>query len=367
MKKILSFMILFLLLFNFITCAADSRSFEIYNVDMKNEYINSTKYLNYKFDLNRLNKEKIFKVKYEIEKRVKNITNKYKSISNEELSFTLIIGSVIALTIILIMFENKKQNEAIKKYRSEYLFHSSIKYIDAPSNTSPVLVNLLINGDNISREMLIYTLFYLCNLGYYTIEEVKYTERECNNKIGSDLIFKRDITKNSPREHHLNFIIELFFAYEINNEFSLMNIQRALIKKSEIRYFTSKLDEWKVEVIKDARELYFFKTIGKKEVLTNEAYYEKLKWLSYKEFIEKSINSNVNLIEIEKVNTVLVYAKALGINKLTSEELINAVISKSNLDKGLDDKYINNTNNYNYYLEYMNNMEYIYNIVASDD
>ena len=43
--------------------------------------------------------------------------------------FILIVGGIITLIVILVVSENKKRNEAIKKYRNEYNFISNIKYI----------------------------------------------------------------------------------------------------------------------------------------------------------------------------------------------------------------------------------------------
>lgn len=291
--------------------------------------------------------------------------------NNEGALFTLIITGVIVIILIIIIIDNKKQNEAIEKYRNGYKFSTNVKNIDSPSNMSPALVNLLINSKNISREMISSALFYLCKLGYYSVREVKYTEKGFfSDKVKNDLIFKRDIKRNSPSQPHLNFIVELFFIYETNNEFSLNNIQKCLTKRSEARYFASKLNEWKNIVSQDAKQLDFFTTIRKKEVLTNEAYSEKLKWLTYKDYIESIINSNENLIEMKKVDTMLVYVRALGINKSAIETFTNTLIRRKLLGNDLSMNLVDNTNNsccYDYYLTFMNNMEYIYKLVTADN
>ncbi|MGL5084795.1 MAG: DUF2207 family protein, partial [Clostridium sp.] len=189
------------------------------------------------------------------------------SSQNEGTFFTLIIGGVIVLILILIRSENKKQTKAIEKYRSEYKFTTNNKYVEPPSNISPALVNLLLYNKEISRDMISSTLFYLCNLGYYSVKELKSTEKGLlGKKYKYDLIFKRDVNINSPSEPHLNFIIELFYSYEKNNEFSLMEIEESLKKSSEVKYFANKLNEWRVEVIKDSKEREFFIMVGNREV-----------------------------------------------------------------------------------------------------
>ncbi|MGL5352560.1 MAG: DUF2207 domain-containing protein, partial [Clostridium sp.] len=283
------------------------------------------------------------------------------------ISFVIV---VITLIVVVAIRENRKQSEAVEKYRSEYGFVSNIKYIEPPSNISPALVNLLMYDKNISREILSSTLFYLCNLGYYNVEEVEYSEKGFfGDKVKKDLRFKRNINKISPRENHLAFIIELFLAYETNNEFSLLEIQSLLKNRSEGRDFIDKLNEWKVEVIEDAKLQGYFTTIRNKEVLTNEFYNEKLKWLSYKEFVESSINIKERLNEVNTADTILIYAKALGINNVAIENYINKLISSAKRDNNLDMNQLNNMNNayyFNYYLIYMDNMNSIYHTVTPD-
>ena len=279
--------------------------------------------------------------------------------------FILIVGGIIALIVILVVSENKKRNEAIKKYRNEYNFISNIQYIEPPSRISPALVNLLIGKKNISQEILSSTLFYLCNLGYYNIEQLKYTEKGfLSNKADNDLVFKRNINKTLPKEAHLNFIIKWFSIYEIDNEFSLINIQNLLKKESKAKIFLKKLNEWKVKVGEDAKLQGFFTIIGNRETLTNEFYNEKLKWLSYKGFIENTINLKERLNEFNTADTILLYARALGINNASIEHYINELIitAKRASERDMDSlNYINRTYYFNYYLIHMNTMNSIYN------
>lgn len=279
--------------------------------------------------------------------------------------FILIVGGIITLIVILVVSENKKRNEAIKKYRNEYKFISNIQYIEPPSRISPALVNLLIGKKNISQEILSSTLFYLCNLGYYNIEQRKHTEKGfLSNKADNDLVFKRDINKTLPKEAHLNFIIKWFSVYEIDNEFSLINIQNLLKKESKAKIFLKKLNEWKVKVGEDAKLQGFFTIIGNRETLTNEFYNEKSKWLSYKGFIENTINLKERLNEFNTADTILLYARALGINNSSIEHYINELIitAKRASERDMGSlNYINRTYYFNYYLIHMNTMNSIYN------
>lgn len=274
-------------------------------------------------------------------------------------------GGIIALIVILVVSENKKRNEAIKKYRNEYNFISNIQYIEPPSRISPALVNLLMGKKNISQEILSSTLFYLCNLGYYNIEQLKHREKGfLSNKADNDLVFKRNINKTLPKEDHLNFIIKWFSIYEIDNEFSLINIQNLLKKESKAKIFLRKLNEWKVKVGEDAKLQGFFTIIGNRETLTNEFYNEKLKWLSYKGSIENTINLKERLNEFNTADTILLYARALGINNASIEHYINELIitAKRASERDMDSlNYINRTYYFNYYLIHMNTMNSIYN------
>ncbi|MGL5087173.1 MAG: DUF2207 family protein, partial [Clostridium sp.] len=273
--------------------------------------------------------------------------------------------------VVLAMSESRKQSEAMKKYRSEYEFVSNIRYIEPPSNISPALVNLLIQEKNFSRQIISSTLFYLCNLGYYNVKEVEYSEKKFSGeKVKKDLRFKRNINKTSPLESHLKFIIKLFSNYERLNEFSLLEIQNSLKKSAKGKGFLNKLDEWKIKVVEDAKQRGYFITIRNKEVLSNEFYNEKLKWLSYKEFIEENINIKERLKEVNTADTILIYAKALGINNTEIENYINNLINSEKRDNNYNNNVLNNiTNryNFNYYLTYMNNMDSIHHTIESYD
>lgn len=283
----------------------------------------------------------------------------------------IIFAGIVVLIVKLIVNQNRKYNEALEAYRSEYNFISNTKYIEPPSNISPALVNLLIVNKNISSEILSSTLFYLCNLGFYTMEEYKYLEKGFfNNKEKTDLIFKRNVNKKLPKESHLKFIITWFSLYEINNEFSLSRIKNTLNKAYDREVFLKQLNKWKVIVEEDAALQGYFTTIVNREVLTNEFYNEKLKWLSYRSFIEETINFKERLKELNTADTILIYAKSVGINNKLIETYINELIN--NVEK-LDYDNINsfNYNNRNYYfinyLMYMNTMDSIYHTAIPND
>lgn len=283
----------------------------------------------------------------------------------------IIFAGIMVLIVKLIINQNRRYNEALEAYRSDYNFISNTKYIEPPSNISPALVNLLIVNKNISSEILSSTLFYLCNLDFYTMEEYKYIEKGFfNNKEKTDLIFKRNVNKKLPKESHLKFIITWFSLYEINNEFLLSRIKNTLTKAYDREIFLNKLNKWKLIVEEDAALQGYFTTIGNREVLTNEFYNEKLKWLSYRSFIEETINFKERLKELNTADTILIYAKAVGINNKLIETYINELI---NSVEKLDYDNINsfNYNNRNYYfinyLIYMNTMDSIYHTAMPND
>lgn len=294
-----------------------------------------------------------------------------KSSSGPLIFIFIIFGGIMVLIITLIANQNNKYKEALEAYRSEYNFVSNIKYIEPPSNISPALVNILVFNKNISSEILSSTLFYLCNLGFYTMVEYKYIEKGFfNNKEKTDLIFKRNINKKLPKESHLKFIITWFSLYEINNEFSLSEIQKVLTKSHERGAFLKKLNEWKLIVEEDSKLQGYFTIIGNRQTLTNEFYNEKLKWLSYREFIEETINFKERLKELNTADTILIYAKAIGINNTLIETYINELIS--NVERlGYDDRDSLNYMNRNYYfinyLIYMNTMDSIYHTAMPND
>lgn len=282
----------------------------------------------------------------------------------------LTIG-VCILIAVLVVSKNNKYNEAVLKYRSGYEFISNAQYTDPPSEISPALVNLLVVNKNISSEILSSTLFYLCNLGYYTMEECEYTERGFfNDNIKSNLVFQRNVNKELPKENHLKFIIKWFAIYEIDNRFSLLEIQKDLKKSSEGTKFLKELNEWKDIVKSDAKEEGFFTNIENRDTLTNEFYNERLKWISYKEFIENTINLKERLNEINIADTMLIYARALEIDKNLIEPYITELINVAERDNNYEFdslSSINRTYYFNYYLIHMNTMDSIYNNVMPNN
>lgn len=300
-----------------------------------------------------------------------NIQSETKNTSIFGIFAFISLSAIIVIIIILIVKQNKKYNDALEAYRSEYNFISNIRYIEPPSNISPALVNLLIVNKNISSEILSSTLFYLCNLGFYTMEEYKYTENGFfNNKEKTDLIFKRNINKKLPKEAHLKFIITWFSLYEVNNEFSLSRIKNTLNKTNDREVFLKQLNKWKLIVEEDAKLQGYFTTIGNKEILTNEFYNEKLKWLSYRDFIEETINFKERLKEVNTADTILIYAKAVGINNRLIETYISELINnveKLNYDNSDSLNYINRNYYFINYLIYMNTMDSIYHAAIPND
>ena len=81
-----------------------------------------------------------------------------------------------------------------------------------------------------------------------------------------------------------------------------------------------------LKLIEEVKAQGYFTKIENREILTNEFYNEKLKWLSYREFIEETINFKERLNEFNTADTILLYARALGINNASIEHYINELI-----------------------------------------
>lgn len=279
----------------------------------------------------------------------------------------LIVGSGTLATV-LIANKNNKYKDAVQEYRSGYDFISNVQYTEPPSQISPALVNRLMGNKNISTEILSSTLFYLCSLGYYNIEEHEYTEKGFyKTKSKYNLIFKRNINKQIPKEEHLKFIITWFSMYESSGKFSLDDIQKVLKDSSEGNIFLKKVERWKTKVESDVETIGFFTTINNRETLTNEFYNENLKWLSYKDYIESSINLKERLNDINTADTMIVYARSLGIDSNLIEKYINELVNVAESSANYDSNSFNNIHYFNYYLLHMNSMNSIYHNVIPND
>lgn len=101
-------------------------------------------------------------------------TDYYKEQGNDEgfgiLAVFIFIGAGVGGLIFAL--NKSKFNKEVNEYRSKYIFTNEEFIMETPSDMPPGLVNLLIDEKNVSNNMLIATLFYLANKGYYTIEEI---------------------------------------------------------------------------------------------------------------------------------------------------------------------------------------------------
>ncbi|MEN8434753.1 DUF2207 domain-containing protein [Clostridium septicum] len=223
-------------------------------------------------------------------------------------------------------FINKlKFKKELEKYRSKFTFIPNEIYVEPPSSTSPALIDLLMNEKVVSKEILTPTLFYLVKKGYYTISEsTYYSGKNKSNNLKEDLIFTRVHSKGLPKENHLVFLIDWFSMYEVNGSFSLQKIKKRIQSQSEAQKFINKLNEWIAEVFEDADSYTFFKTIGNKRILRNKYYNEKLKWLSYKNYL---INSKENLEHknLTNIDDPLIYATALDIDYDDIKVILNSL------------------------------------------
>jgi len=270
----------------------------------------------------------------------------------------IVIGSLIALIIvgIIVIKVVRGSIKKVKNYRSTYVFNPDYYYDSPPMDISPALVSLIYKEGKVEKNMIAATLFYLANKGYFTISEKQ------SYLSGKDLVFKYNNSIEYPREEHLRFIINWFMSYGQYEEFSLGEIAENLKNTNEAREYIRKESEWEKILKEDGHLLNMFIKIGYKEVLTNEFYNERFKWISYKKFIEKNIATISEMLTSEQSEDILNYASALEVHKLNlnnfTERLNNIAFHNS----------VNSEDGYSYFAFYTMfylNMDYIDSSVTS--
>ncbi|MPQ44508.1 DUF2207 domain-containing protein [Clostridium tarantellae] len=255
-----------------------------------------------------------------------NIDNDNKS-SNE---ITEVIAGFVGLLGIIggaIFFHNKKTNEEIKSYRDNYTFFKEKILKTPPSNMSPALVNLLVNK-KLTIEAIPATLFYLCKLGYYDVNEVIYKNE--NNIEEKDLYFtrKKDIKED---ESSKGFFIHWFKLYEVDFKISLKHIEKIVASIEGSKEFKEKNTIWENILKEEANTLGFYTKIKSKKILTNEYENEKIKWLAYKAYLVACIKGNSTLLK-DDINRHLIYALALNVDELQDDSFINKLNDALNYD-----------------------------------
>lgn len=276
--------------------------------------------------------------------------NYYKEEKSDKYTgIVLILFACIGSVLGLFKLEKSKFNKELNKYREQYMFTNEEFVMAPPSDLPPALVNLLINENNPSEEMIVTTLFYLANKGYYKMEEKSLSDKKKNN----DLIFTRINDNKEIKYSHLEYILEWFSNYEVKGSFSMKKIKKITASNKGAKVFVNKLENFLSKVREDGEELGFYIKIRNKNILENSWYNEKKKWLAYKRYL-KNIYKN-NSINNESLNELsIIYALALEISDKELEKIINLSVDKKNLNN--DSFYSFNSFNYmnlNRYIFYM--------------
>lgn len=274
--------------------------------------------------------------------------------SDKYTAIVLILFACIGSVVGLFGLEKSKFNKELNKYREQYMFTNEEFVMAPPSDLPPALVNLLINENNPSEEMIVTTLFYLANKGYYKMEEKSLSDKKKNK----DLIFTR-INKNKEIQYsHLEYIIKWFSNYEVNGSFSMKQIKKITASNKGAKTFINRLENFLNKVREDGENLGFYIKIRNKNVLENNWYNEKRKWLSYKKYLQNIYKNNS--INNDSLNdSTIIYALALEISDKELENIIKLSVDKTSLNNNSNSLYSFNYMNLNSYIFYMmmfNNM-----------
>ena len=186
----------------------------------------------------------------------------------------LLLGGVIGVFSI----RENKFNKEVKEYRENYVFIKEEFVMEPPSDLPPALVNLLINEKLVAKDMLNITLLYLASKGYYNIEE-KISESKKYNK---DLVFTRTDYNEESGYTHLDYVLNWFKEYELNGSFSMQEIKKVVSSTNKAKKFINNLNNWMIKTKRDGENIGFYTKIRNRDVLQNNWYNERNKWLAYK-------------------------------------------------------------------------------------
>lgn len=274
--------------------------------------------------------------------------------SDKYTSIVLILFACIGSVLGLFGLEKSKFNKEVNKYRENYIFTNEEFIMEPPSDLPPALVNLLINENNPSEEMLVTTLFYLANKGYYKMEEKDLNNKKKNN----DLIFTRINENKEIKYSHLEYIIKWFSSYEVNGSFSMKQIKKITASNKGAKTFINRLENFLNKVREDGENLGFYIKIRNKNVLENNWYNEKRKWLAYKKYLQNIYKNNS--INNDSLNdSAIIYALALEISDKELENIIKLSVDKTSLNNNsnsLNSFNYMNLNRYIFYMMMFNNM-----------
>lgn len=238
----------------------------------------------------------------------------YDKDSNAGFMIVMIVSLISLIIIGVVVIKVVRGSiKKVKNYRSTYVFNTDNYYDSPPMDISPALVSLIYKEGKVGKNMIAATLFYLANKGYFTISE---TQSDLSKKNRKNLVFKYNNSMEYPREEHLRFVINWFMDYGQCEEFSLGEIAEILKNTNAAKEYVWKEYEWEKILKEDGHLLNMFIKIGYKEVLTNEFYNERFKWINYKEFIEKNIAIISGILTSEESGDILNYASALEVHSL---------------------------------------------------
>ena len=256
------------------------------------------------------------------------------------------------------IINDSKFKDELDNYRAGYSFSNNEFCMEPPSDLPPALVNLLINEKCVSENMLNPTLFYLANKGYYKLEPKNTViAKKGKQNTTEDLVFIRVKKSNNLESKHLEYVIEWFGKYEKDGQFSLQDIKKLVSSQDKAKEFIENLSEWKSIVLEEAEYKGFYTQIRNKKVLENTWYDEKLKWLSYKEYLKKVAATGIEDVDAS-IGDNIIYAHALEITDKDFKNLIDFITAEANKNN------YGNLNSNHYWLYYNN---YFYYTILFND
>ena len=266
--------------------------------------------------------------------------------------YLLILGGLLLGGVIgAVARRENKFNKEVYEYRENYVFIKEEFVMEPPSDLPPALVNLLINEKLVAKDMLNITLLYLASKGYYDIEE-KISESKEYNK---DLVFTRTDYNEESGYTHLDYVLNWFKEYELNGSFSMQEIKKVVSSTKKAKKFINNLNNWMIKTKRDGENIGFYTKIRNRDVLQNNWYNERNKWLAYKNYL-KSIYSNGSIDNNLANEMTIIYAHALEIDEKHLKWIINLATDKI---KGNND-YFNDKS-----FVYMNNY-FLYSTLFND-
>ena len=272
-----------------------------------------------------------------------------KEENNKDVAFVITVFVIIGVVIAAFAVDRRGFNKEVSEYRAKGKFAKEEFIMEPPSDLPPALVNLLMNEKAVSKEMLNITLFYLVNKGYYKIEEK-------TTKDSNDLVFIRTDYNKESEYSHLNFLLDWFKDYEVAGRFSIGEIKSSLCSSMRAKRFINNLNYWLTKVRGDGENIGFYTKIRNKNILENNWYNEKCKWIAYKKYLKNIYKFNGENNDSLSDLTVI-YASALEVKENQLKEIIDSVTSNTNgnINSFSNSDYIY-MNNYFLYITMFNNM-----------